>query len=416
MHIALYEPNPDGHRYTHVKRLLPVLHAIAREAGASLTFVTSREGLASPEYAAQIKGVEHLAAIEASMPFEKTGAMRDTLRSFATHLRRIATDLKADHILMPYADGTIQTVGLRRLTGRFSLPKGVEIEGLMMRGSFAYEQPGGLKAALRTRAWLTLTAAAPFRVVHHMDPIVVRALEARAPALARRVRLIPDPVEPFDPPPHAEARRRLGIPEDGRVIGCVGYQDRRKGIDLLIRAFLAADLAPTDRLLLAGKQEQPIRDLLAGEGAQAVKAGRIITLARYISDEELCLGVAAMDVVCTPYPPGAGHSGSSSIVIHAAGQGRPSLGTDHGWVGDTISRFGLGWTCDVTRPEVFAGAIRASLEGAGAFRLGEAGRRFVAFHRPENFGACFARRLRERLNLPPVQGLRDWAWVMDATR
>ncbi len=407
MHIALFEPNNSGHRYTHVKRLLPALASF----GAKVTFVTSRQGRDSQEYAAQIKPLENLCAVEASMEFDEKGDQKRSIRSFADNLRRVARDLAADHIIMPYADGTIQTAGMLRLTGRYTLPPGVEIEGLMMRGLFAYDAAPSLKARLRARAWLALTAAAPFTIVHHMDPIVYRAIRSRAPSLASRVRLMPDPVEPFTPPTKAEARRRLGLPENGRYVGCVGFQDRRKGIDRLIRAFLDARLSATDRLLLAGKQEQAIKDILAAEGTQAVSEGRIISLARYISDEELCLGVSALDVVCTPYPPDAGHSGSSSIVIHAAGQDRPSLGSDCGWVGDTIRRFGLGWVCDVMSPQTFAAAVRSSLESAGDFRLPEAGRRFVEFHRPDNFTACFTKRLRERLNLPPVQGLRDWDWV-----
>lgn len=409
MHIAIFEPNPEGHRYTHIKRLLPAVAGL----GQRVTFVTSREGVASPEYHAQIKSLEHLCAIDSSISLNRSGPAAGNFRGLATDLRRIATDLAADHVLMPYADGTIQMVGLRRITGRYSLPPGTELEGLMMRGSFAYNSPTP-REAVRARAWLALTAAAPFRVVHHMDPIVVRALERRAPGLWRRTRLIPDPVERFDPPASAEARRRLGIREDGRYIGCVGYMDRRKGIDRLIRAFLAARLGRTDRLLLAGRQESAIRELLADEAADAVRDGRIITLERYISDEELRLSVAAMDVVCTPYPPDAGHSGSSSIAIHAAGQERPVLGSAFGWIGDTIQRFGLGWVADVTDTVAFARAISASFDAADEYRITEGGRRFAEFHRPENFAACFTRRLRERLGLPAHTGLRTWDWVLEA--
>jgi len=407
VHIAIFEPNPEGHRYTYVKRLLPAVVALAER----VTFVTSREGVATQEYQAQIKSLEHLCAIDSSISLNRSGPGK--LRGMATDLRRTATDLSADHVLVPYADRTIQMVGLRHIAGRFSLPPGVELEGLMMRGTFAYNRPT-LPEAVRARAWLTLTAAAPFNIVHHTDPIVVRALERYAPGLWRRTRLIPDPVERFDPPARIEARRSLGIREDGRYIGCVGYMDRRKGIDRLIRSFLAARLDSTDRLLLAGEQEPAIRDLLEDEAADAVREGRIITFERYISDEQFRLSIAAMDVVCTPYPPDAGHSGSSSVAIHAAGQERPVLGSACGWIGDTIQRFGLGRVCDVTDMAAFAGAISASLDASNDYRITEGGRRFAEFHRPENFAACFTLRLRERLGLAAPTCLRTWEWVMEA--
>jgi hypothetical protein len=409
VHIAIFEPRPEGHHYTYIKRLLP---AVA-DLGQQVTLVTSPEGVASPEYHAEIQSLEHLCAVDTSISLNRSGHKVGNFWGLATDLRRIAVDLAADHVLVPYADGMIQMVGFGSITGRFSRLPGVEFEGLMMRGSFAYQRPT-LREAVRARTWLALTAAAPFRVVHHTDPIVVGALKRRAPGLSRRTRLIPDPVERFDPIARDEARRRLGIREDGRYIGCVGIMDRRKGIDRLIRAFVAARLGAADRLLLAGKQEPAIRELLAAEAADAVRDGRIVALERYISDEEFCLSVAAMDVVCTPYPPEGGHSGSSSIVVHAAGQGRPVLGSAFGWIGDTIQRFGLGRVADVTDTAAFARAISASIGAADEYRITEGGRRFAEFHRPDNFAACFTRRLRERLGLPAHTGLRTWDWVLEA--
>jgi glycosyltransferase involved in cell wall biosynthesis len=408
VHIAVFEPNPSGHRYTYVRRLLPALASL----GQRLTFATSREGIASIQYRAQISGVERLCEIDADMSLGTGGRFQAGLRSFAENLHRVAVDLGADHVIVPYADGMIQVVGLRRLMGRFRLPGGVEIEALMMRGAFAYAEPG-IRETARARTWLSLTQAAPFAVVHHIDPIVVSELAERAPALARRVRLIPDPSEQVDFMTRTEARRTLGLPEDGRYIGCVGSMNRRKGIDLLVRAFVAASVARNDRLLLAGPVGPAVAALLAGMAADAVRGGRIVVLDRYLSESEFRVAIAAMDVVGAPYPP---DSGSSSIVIHAAGQERPVLGSDAGWVGWTVRRFGLGTTCDTRNTEAFANAVSGSLDASVDFRSSEGGRRFVAFHRPENFAACFTRRIRARLGMPAQVGLPTWDWVLEAAR
>jgi glycosyltransferase involved in cell wall biosynthesis len=410
MHVVLFEPNAHGHRYTHIRRLAPTIAGL----GVRLTLVTARESLATAEFKAQIEPLGSTLNIEAGRSYP-IGEGTTYLRAAAAGLRWTARHLRPDHLYVPYADGTIQIVGARRLVGTFGIPASVEIEGLMMRGEFAYPKRRTPLIRLRHETWLTCTAAAPFRTIHHMDPLIAEALAARRSSLRPRVRLIADPVEAFTPTTPAEARRRLGIPEDGRYIGCVGYQDTRKGIDLLIRAFLQARVSPTDRLLLAGGQEAQVRALLdEPEPQAAIRQGRIVLIKRYISDEELMLGIAAMDVVATPYPPDRAHVGSSSIVIHAASQGRPVLGTDSGWVGHTIRRFGLGWTCGVNDPGEFAGAIRSALESAGSYRPGEASRRFSEFHRPENFVSGFCRRLRERLGAPQPAGLREWSWVLEA--
>lgn len=410
MHVVLFEPNYHGHRLVHIRRMLPTLASLP----VKITLVTGAASRGSREYQDQIAPLEHLLTLheQPAYPLDDGAAY---IKRAALEASRVVRTLRPDHMYVPYADGTVQHMGMRRLTGRFPVPRGVELEGLMMRGEFAYAQSPGLKARLRHAAWIQAVAASPFRTIHHMDPIIAEAMRARSSSLASRVRLIADPVEAFGPMSKAEARRRLGVPTDGRYIGCVGYQDTRKGIDLLIRAFIQADLPPSDRLLLPGGQEKPVKALLEGEAAPAVASGRIIPIGRYISDEELMISIAALDVVATAYPPNAGHVGSSSIVIHAASQGRPVLGTEHGWVGQTIRRFGLGDTCDVLHTDMFARAIRASLDRSMTYRQGEAGRRFAEFHRPENFVASFLRRLRERLNLPQPQGLRDWSWVLEAS-
>jgi glycosyltransferase involved in cell wall biosynthesis len=412
MHVVLFEPNAHGHRYTHIRRIAPAIAGL----GVKLTFVTARESLETQEFKAQIEPIAGMMTIHAERSYP-IGESVPYLRAAADGVLDAARTLRPDHLYIPYADGTIQIMGARRLRGAFRYPSSVEIEALMMRGEFAYPKSRSLTTRLKHELWLTLTAAAPVGIIHHMDPIIARAMSERRPAMARRVRLIADPVEESPVTPKLDARQALGVPLEGRYIGCVGYQDTRKGIDLLVRAFLRADLLPTDRLLLAGGHAAEIKDLFTQpDVARAVEQGRIVLIKRYISDAELVQGIAAMDVVATPYPPDRAHVGSSSIVIHAANQDRPVLGTGYGWVGQTIRRFGLGETCDVNDPDAFAGAIRRSLDASAEFSPCDGGRRFVRFHRPDNFIAGFLKRLREKLGVQQPKGLLEWSWVTEAAR
>ncbi len=405
------EPNPSGHHFAYVRRLLPAL----AELGAEVTLATSPAGMQSVEYQIHLADVEALCTPAAVLAFDPQERPIRRHRVFAAELAALPGILGADHVLVPYADGAMQMAGLRRMTGRFRVASGVEFEALLMRGSFAYKAPS-VREAASSRAWIALTTAAPFRTVHHLDPFVVAALRERGPALARRTTLLADPVEPFESPSRPEARRILGIPEDGRYIGCVGPMDLRKGIDLLVEAFMAARLAPTDRLLLAGTHDPVIRAQLAGTAEPLVRQGRILSIDRYLGEEEMRTAIAAMDVVCTPYPPHRGHSGSSSIVIHAASQDRFVLGEASGWIGRTIDAFGLGATSQTIDKPAFARAIASSLDAAVGYRLSPAGQRFVSFHSPSNFIAGFTRRVRERMGLPPADGEVDWAWVMEAAK
>ena len=174
----------------------------------------------------------------------------------------------------PYADGRRRR-GKQRLLRRLSLPPDLQTEALLFRGSFAYPLPRTFLTGLRDRAWLALTRAAPWTTIHHVDPIIYEALLRRDPRFAPRLRLMPDPVEPAPEATHMQARRTLGIPDTGRYIGCVGYLDRRKGIDQLVRHGLHDD----DRLLV-GRQE-PESGPDNSSARQASQSGRIVSINRF---------------------------------------------------------------------------------------------------------------------------------------
>lgn len=408
MRVLIYEPNQVGHRYSHVRLLIQAF----AELPAEVHFFTSPAGARSTEYQMQIAPLEGRFRLETRSGL--SAGAGNYARACAAEVLSLARAGAADHIVIPYADGITQIAGARRLAGLYRLPDDVEVESLMFRGALAYEQATGFGQQVRNIAWLAATAAAPWSVLHHADPIIRDAIQRRAGhlfGLRQRLRLMPDPVAaPLQLDPRA-ARRRLGIADDGRIIGSAGWLDGRKGIDRLVHAFAAAGLSATDRLLLVGHQEPEIRAAVAAY-PELVRRGRIVSLDRYVSDEEFAAGVAAMDVVCTPYPR---HIGSVSIVIHAAAQGRPVLAADYGWLRAVVGPFGLGKTCDVQRPGELELQIARALDDAASFRLGEAGRRFVEFHSTENFAACWTARIRQRVGLAPSPRARTWDWVMQTT-
>jgi glycosyltransferase involved in cell wall biosynthesis len=223
---------------------------------------------------------------------------------------------------------------------------------------------------------------------------------------------MPDPIERLMPVSREDARRSLGIPEQGRYIGCAGLLDARKGIDLLLRAFAAGRdrLGPDDRVLLAGIVRPEIRAVIEQELPPELK-GRIVTLDRFLTTAELNTAIAAMDVVCTPYPK---HLHSVSIVIRAAAAERMVLATGIGWMDRTIRQFSLGRTCDVRDIPTFGDAIATSLNESDSFVLTKAARRFVEFHAADNFASHWVAHLRERLDLPSERALIEWDWVLEA--
>ena len=416
--LLIYEPNPRGHRLQHVRLLLeavaglPVEAVVALGAGAGDTdefAVHLAPALAPPALAGRDVRVDASVEIDASSPLAAA-------RSGLAALRAAVARHRPDRVYVPYADGLAQVAGLARLAGRDPLrpARGAGrpvAEGLLMRGRFAYPPDGPLDR-LKGRAWLAATAASPFDVMHHLDPLPHAEIARRGGRLASRSRVIPEPVEPLDDPGRAEARRRLGLPEGGRWVGCVGRLDRRKGIDLLLAAFAEADRAgrvgPDDRMLLMGRADPEVAALLAGPHRRLVEAGRVVVVDRYVSEAELEWGVCALDVVATFYPR---HVGSSGVVVRAAAAGRATLGSDYGWIGYAVGRFGLGRTCRPGDAPAAAAALGDLLDASADFALPDAGRRFVGFHTAANYRAHWTADLRGSLGLPPDPALRPWASI-----
>ncbi len=406
----IFEPAFQGHFFVYLSHMLPEL--IELVGPGQVVLQTSDPALESVEFANLIRPFADRIDIRAGIPnqWQTSGASGSARR--VDQVVQAARDAKADHVIVPSADGIGQALALRR--GRSGgLPKGVTSEGLYFQGKFLYPCAGFVDGVRQRLKW-EIGRRAPFTFMHHLDPVVYDWERVRARDTAKfeaRWSLMPDPIEPPRNLTRQEARRALGVPEDGRLLGCAGVIDFRKGCDLMVRAFGRAKLAATDRMVIAGPHKPEMRELLAGEFRPLLDSGRLISIDRVLRPDELADSLAAMDLICTPYP---NHIGSASIVIRAAATPRPVLGSDFAWLRRTIPTFNLGWTCSVQDIDAFAAAMERSIEAAAAWQPTEAARRFVQFHDYRNFKLCATRRTRQLLGRPAHEAQRDWGWVMQA--
>lgn len=402
MRVLVFEPDFVGHHFAYLRLILPAFADVAD----SLILSTSTAALDSTPYRLFLEPLACRMEID-PLPPAAGGTLLNSAKHFASLLQSIRR-VRPDHVVVPYADGISQLLGAAQPLPL--IPRGIQLEGLMFRGAFAYPWPSVRRRAFTLASW-ELAARAPWSRMHHLDPLVLAEIQRRGGRFSYKCDLMPDPVEHIAGTDTSTARRRLGIPEDGRYIGCVGALDRRKGVDLLIRAFAAARLAHTDRLLLVGPHEPHVAALLRTEYLSLVRAGRIYSIDRFVSQPDFEAAVLSANLICTPYPD---HVGSASVVIRGAAAGKFVLGSDSGWIGATIKRFGLGQVCSVSTIPVFSNALVESLDLAKDFFVGEAGRRFVQFHSPENFVACWTAYVRYRRGMPAAPGRRTWEWVLQA--
>jgi glycosyltransferase involved in cell wall biosynthesis len=395
--VLIFEPDFEGHHFLYAALTSEAM----LEVGARVVLVTSKAAPASRPFELFLAPLRGRIEIDASLPNAAAGNVAIARQRFAD-LRGSIAHHRPEYVCIPYADGLAQLMGISRLFGRRIIPRATPSAALLMRGTFVY-RAGTLRKRLAARASWSAAIRCGVDRLYLGDPVVYESV----PAVAARPAVMPEPIAPPSTTDRQAARESLGVPLDGRYVACTGLIDRRKGCDLLIRAFAEAKLGPADRLLLVGQHDDAVRRLLAEDCREPVRSGRIVSVDRFVSTDELGSALAASDLVCTPYPH---HIGSASIVLRAAAADRPVLGSDFGWVKWAINRFALGSTCPVEDIPAFAAALELALRDAATHAPSPQAKRLLEFHTPTNFKRTWAAPVSAILGLPPP-ALKTWEWV-----
>lgn len=402
--VLVFEPDHLGHRLSTVRTLVDALLAVRADAARPLqmTLAVDADAGQSAEYAQQLESVRWAFDQVLTAPLPQRRAPHEIAAAKAAALSTVLASASYDHVYVPYGDGLVQWLGLTRFGTAARQLGSLTAEAVLMRNPASVDRG-------RLRAWVNLCSlrAAPFARQMMIDPVAFAALTAYPRALCRHFALIPDPTPAEAGMDRCDARRALGLVEAGRYIGCVGYQDERKGIPTLIEAFLGLETPNDVRLLLAGRQSPAVRQLLAGVTDQ-----RVVTLDRYLSESELRCAVSALDLMVTPY---AGFDGSASLCIRAAGAGRKVLAGNTGWMGAIVPEFDLGWTCDAQDAGSLRSAMARHLDEAVIYKVDTRQSPFCRYHQPANVAAHLTALIRERLFAPGGSTALSWPGRLTAS-
>ncbi len=151
----------------------------------------------------------------------------------------------------------------------------------------------------------------------------------------------------------AEARARLGLPQEAVVISFVGWVRSYKGVWELYEAFGKLD-APNARLVIAG---QAVDGAYAARLTAAAKGDERIHLSiGFVPDEDLQLYLRAADVVAAPFL----EIFTSGSVLLAMSFGRAVIAPRRGCVTDVLDETG-GILYDADDPQGLEGALRVAM-------------------------------------------------------
>jgi glycosyltransferase involved in cell wall biosynthesis len=193
------------------------------------------------------------------------------------------------------------------------------------------------------------------RLFARFQRIVVHSESGRA-ALAElvpddRLRVIPHPVFPSDPP----------RADDGHTLLCLGIIRAYKGVPDAIEATKRVDGA---RLLVAGDPLEPVDEYRQAAGARAEwRLG-------YLSDDQIDRALGETTVALFPYRPEIDQSGA---LLRALGAGVPVIAYDVGGLAEPVRRFGAGRVVPPGDVDALADAVRELLEDPDALEQARGG-------------------------------------------
>jgi glycosyltransferase involved in cell wall biosynthesis len=168
-----------------------------------------------------------------------------------------------------------------------------------------------------------------------------------------RLRVIPMPVFPSDPP------RR----DDGRTLLCFGIIRSYKGLSDAIEAAKRVDGA---RLLVAGDPLEPVDEYRRTAGNLAEwRLG-------YLSEEEVDRVLGEATLALFPYRP---EIDQSAALLRALGAGVPAVAYDAGGIAEPVRRFGAGRVVPPGDVAALAEAIGELLEDQHALERARGGAR-----------------------------------------
>jgi glycosyltransferase involved in cell wall biosynthesis len=154
----------------------------------------------------------------------------------------------------------------------------------------------------------------------------------------------------FHPRDAREARRLLGISEDGEAIVYVGRLDTAKGLGELIEATAQLRMErPQAHCYIVG--DGPDKPLLV-EAIAKHDAGQGVTLVPACPTDQVALWMAAADLVTLP----SYREGCPNVVIEALASGRPVVASDVGGIPELMDHH-----CGRLVPARDAGALKVAL-------------------------------------------------------
>ena len=383
----IFEGSLRGHRANFVS----ILAGSLLDLGLEVELCCPSEGLSDPEAQAFLTGVLDRVTVRSFADLPKTMSAFQNANQRLDRLVHSVKESDAGSVYIPYADGLAQAWGSKFRVNSL-MPDGVSLEGLMMRGSYAYATETIFQKLKSVYSQKTQTRP-PWDRLFYLDAIAFHHLKSlRNDA---RIQLMPEPIEASVEISREEACLALGLNQEDLIIACPGGVSSTKGCDLLIKAISLLPQSFKAKLILLGRHSQSVKEMVSQIG----RPDRVVSIDRFATPHEFDCLFSAADLIALLYPR---HVGSSSILLRAALRNKPIVASDWGWIGWATKEFGAGDIVDCGSMDAIVDAIERALTSIALGRLptqSDRLKQFLEFHTPQNHAAHWLSGICERLGV-----------------
>jgi glycosyltransferase involved in cell wall biosynthesis len=320
----------------------------------------------------------------------------ETRRMYMDALRRAQERGPVDLIIIPYVDHSVYTWATLG-TGFGNTPW----VGISMLPMFHLAQIEGMVVPRKRTDWIRdklyrrLLNDPHLRMLFTIDPELVE-FATRSYTRQQRSRLtyLPDPSVQYKLLPRNASRTQLGIPEEVHLVILYGALHPRKGVEPLIRGAHAAGCPKSVHVLLAGRQDTEVREILKSQEAQELRRdGRLHVFNQYIDDELEKVILSAADFMWIGYSKFYRMSG---IFVLAARHALPAIFTREGLIGHLGRKFRLGPEIDPDRVETVTAALAKLADNPHQYdRAVAAARDSFEIHSIAHFQSALGRVIRD---------------------
>jgi glycosyltransferase involved in cell wall biosynthesis len=325
-HILLFEPRVEGHHLSWLQYVIEDLLA----GGFRVTIAIDQSP--APWERIQKQLGDFLSRVDVMSIRDSSGNHRGKTK--LESLRLCFRECQADEVFLITFDEIASSL-LRRAAFGWMPPKELRgrLGGIYHRPRFLAEH--SLNQRWKRLGFGRLLRGGWFSRLVFLDEYLYAEKKREIPDVP--LFFLPTPCLNQFPFSVAEARQRLGISLDRRVLLSYGGAYRRKGLHLVVEALETSPTRAPLHLLSVGQHPKDV-DVMTWL-KQLAASGDATILDRYVSTEEEELCFCAADVVLLPY---IHHFGSSGVLAQAATAGKMMLASDEQLIGRRVREHGLG--------------------------------------------------------------------------